>query len=97
MNTITISTGGTSQVVEVGAVSTASTAVKIPGSGIITPTINVYCRRGPDSPVALADGTDQMMEGGKSHRVGGLQYGDKIAFIAASPGAEGFVYITEGA
>lgn len=91
MNTTSISTGGTSQAIAVGAVSAQSAVIQA-ASVIVTPMVDVFCRRGVN-PVALADGSDQILLAGFSYRVAGLVAGDRIAFIAA---AAGTVYLTPG-
>lgn len=92
MNTTSISTGGTSQAIAVSTSSAQSAVIQSAGFVVITPTVDVFCRRGP-SPVALADGTDQILLAGFSYRVAGLVAGDRIAFIASVAGT---VYLTAG-
>lgn len=90
--TMQISTGGTSQAISVSATSAQSAAVVSPGSVVVTPTVDVFVRRGTN-PTALANGTDQILLAGFSYRVGNLAEGERLAFIAASAGT---VYVTPG-
>lgn len=86
-------TGGQSEKVAVSG--TSATSAVIGGSYVVvTPDTNVFVRRG-STPVAVADGTDQMLLANQSYRLYGLNTQDKLAFITS--GGTGNVYISPGA
>lgn len=86
-------TGGLSAKLAVSGTSAASPVIG--GSYVVvTPDTNVFFRRG-STPVALADGTDQILLANQSYRLYGLNTQDKLAFITS--GATGNVYLSPGA
>lgn len=50
----------------------------------------------PNGPIALDDGSDQLILGGNSYRLVGIAPGNKLAFILVSGGTDGYVSITPG-
>jgi hypothetical protein len=91
-NSIPILTGGQSEKIAISGTSAQSSA-------ITTDKINIYAdvdcfvRQGAN-PVALADGTDQIIPAGVMLRGYEITSGNKLAFIAAS--TSGNVYLTPG-
>lgn len=86
-------TGGQSAAIAVSGIS-APSGVLGQSYVVVTPDTNVFFRRGP-TPVALANGTDQILLANQTYRLYGFSQGDKLAFITS--GAAGNVYITPGA
>ena len=91
-NNISVSTGGTSQSLAVSAASATTTVPFAAGTCIVSPTVDMFVRRGV-TPVAVADGTDQILLAGFTYRIAGIMPNEKLAFIAASAGT---AYITPG-
>lgn len=86
-------TGGTSQVVAVSSAASAASTVINSTYAIVSPTVDIAIRQGA-APVAVNDGTDQVLFGGAHYRVT-LTSGNKLGFKAMS--SSGNVYITPGA
>lgn len=86
--------GGSSSKLAVSAASAQSLALGDAYVVVATPTVDVFFRRGVN-PVALADGTDQLLLAGSAYRLTGFSGLDKLAFITS--GAAGFVYLTPAA
>ena len=84
-------TGGQSEKVTISSTS-AQTAVINSTIATVTPSVDCFFRKGAN-PTALADGTDQILLGGNTYRIGGLVSGEKLAFIAVGSGS---VYVTPG-
>lgn len=79
------------------AVSTTSAPTMQPvgnSFAVVTPDVDVFFRRGT-TPVAVSDGTDQLLKANISYRLYGFSQTDKLAFITAS--GTGNVYISPGA
>lgn len=86
--------GGESSVVAVSAVNAVSAVLGNHSSVIVTPTVDVFVRRGSD-PVAMATGVDQILLAGNTYRLLGFTGLDKLGFITSA--ATGSVYLTPGA
>lgn len=91
-------TGGQSSVVAISAASAQSAALTMNSTDqtdvLVTPTVDCFMRQG-SAPVAVSDGTDQILLAGNTYRVSGIVNGNKLAFITT--GAAGSVYISPGA
>lgn len=87
-------TGGTSIKLAVSTTSAATTNPIGNSVVVVTPDVAVFFRRGA-APVAVADGTDQLLNANQSYRLYGLNLQDKLAFITAT--GTGNVYLSPGA
>lgn len=88
-------TGGTASKVTVATATSAQSVVLGDAYGVVvTPSVDVFFRRGVN-PVSVSDGTDQIMIAGNSYRLVGFSGFDKLAFIAVS--AAGTVYLSPAA
>jgi hypothetical protein len=91
--TLIATTGGTSSKVAVSTTSAQSAAISAQYIVVVS-DVNVFFRRGAN-PVALADGTDQLLIANTPHRLVGHKAAEKFAFITAT--GTGNVYITPDA
>jgi hypothetical protein len=90
-SSFTANAGGTSQKLAIGPAS-AQTAVAPPNctAFIVTPDTTCFFRMGLN-PVALADGTDQILLANQQYRIG-IAPGYKLAFITTA--SAGNIYNT---
>ena len=97
-HSLNILTGGQSSKVAVSTTSAQSAAFgaatdAVPAQYVlITPDTNCFVRQG-SAPVAVSDGTDQILLANNTYRVY-VNSGNKLAFITAS--GTGNVYLTPG-
>lgn len=84
--------GGESQTVAMSVSNNETTALSVPYV-MVTVTADCFFRRGL-APVAVSDGTDQILLANNSYRISGLEEGDKLSFIMAS--GTGTAYVTPG-
>lgn len=89
-----ISEGGTAHSVAITATSAQSQVIEA-ADVVITPTVDVFVRRGAN-PTAVANGTDDFLKGGNSYRLRDFQRGQKLAFIKAGAN-DGTVYVSPNA
>ena len=84
--------GGQSQVVSISTSSAQSTAIPS-GSAVLCSTVACWVRQG-SNPTALSNGTDQYLPAGMPMRFTGINPGNKIAAISSESGS---LYITPDA
>ena len=98
-HSLNILTGGQSSKVAISTTSAPSAAFGVATDAVpaqyvlVTPDINCFVRQGPGTPVAVADGTDQILLANNTYRVY-VNSGNKLAFILAA--GTGNVYLTPG-
>lgn len=85
--------GGQSSKVAVTTTSAQSAALTAT-SYLITSDVNIFVRMG-ENPIALSDGTDQIMLANNTYRIVPAILGQKFAFISLS--GAGNVYLTPNA
>lgn len=92
--TMLAQTGGQSIKLAVSTTSAPTTDPIGDSYAVVTPDVDVFFRRSA-TPVAVSDGTDQLLKANISYRLYGFNQTDKLAFITAS--GTGNVYISPGA
>lgn len=91
---MTVLSDSSSEKLSISGVSAATTNSTDLGQVVVTPDVDCFVTQGV-TPVAVADGTDQILLAYNSYRLTRIVDGNKLAFITA--GATGNIYISPGA